>query len=143
MSNEKLTEIIKNIVDDNWLKTQEPVLLSQIPLLIEKQNEDYKSQLGGKSLQSFIKENGERDYCLIRHQEQKAKIGLIPAGKTYSFPPNNTTESKTTESKTTAPNKKDDGTNQAINLLMALSKIPNEDLEKINIPVSVIVKLFK
>lgn len=139
MSDTNISSVLKNIVDNYWLENKEPILLSRLPLSLEEKDPNFREKLRAVSLKSFIEDTSDScGYRLIKHPTQKAKIGVIPEGKDYSFPE----EDKLNRNDIKKKPVKNKG-NSAINLIELLSELPEDDLEKINIPLSVIVKLFK
>jgi hypothetical protein len=137
---EKLAKALGVIVNAFWTSNKKPILLSSIPPELEKKITDanYKDFLEGKSIKQFIKlTEAKFEYKLIEHPTQKAKIGLVPSTADYNFP----TISAESEKKPSDAGSKTK--NEGIALIKILSKLSDEDLEKITIPVSVIVKLFK
>lgn len=139
MDRNDLGKKLKLIADDFWKSKQKPILVSDLPTqLIRLAPEiDYKSVLGTQSMKSFIKgSSAEFAYQLIEHPTQQAKLGLAPADVQFSFPVE-PKEEKATEGKTTK------GEREGIALMRSLSKLSDSDLEKISIPVSVLVKFFR
>lgn len=141
MDKRQLCEALKRIAEQTWDSQQKPFLLSGIPSELKCQSlgDDYKSVTGTQSLKSFIKDTGEEfGYQLVEHQTQRAKVGLLPNGVQFSFP----AEPKDENAET-----KGDGATKrgvdGITLMRLLSKLPDSDLEKISIPVSVLAKLFR
>lgn len=139
MNNTSISNALKRIVDSYWQENKEPILLSNLPSILEKEIVDFRDGMKGSSLKSFIKDSADSyGYCLIEHPVQKAKVGIIPSGEDYSFPEES--ESNKTVAKKKLTQSKG---NPAVNLLEILSELSKDDLEKVNIPLSVIVKLFK
>ncbi|MFB4391032.1 MULTISPECIES: hypothetical protein [unclassified Pseudomonas] len=123
-------------VNEFWALNQKPVLLSNLPALLTKRGlNDYKIALKGSSLKSFVSSiAGVDTFEVITHSKHKAKVGLIPPGKIYAF-----TESQ----KTVAPPPALTVSNRVSALLDILSGLSAEDLEKVVIPASVLVKLHR
>lgn len=140
MSNQDtLANALRRIVDEAFKAGRLPILLSSLPPMLEKEvsGTSYRDLLEGKSIKKFITETGENSgYKLVEHPTQKAKIGLIPADANFEFPSNQ----DETKKERPAERKIE---NAAITFFRALADLPDEDLEKISIPVSVIVKLLK
>ena len=138
MDRNQLCQTIKEIVDEAWCSQESPVFLSGIPLeLIRKlPGLDYKSIIGTQSLKAFMAETGgEFGYELVEHPTQRAKIGAIPHGVQFSFP-------ATGSSGDAAPSRLSSH-GDGIAFMKLLGKLSEADLEKVSIPVSVLVKLFR
>ncbi len=141
MNKNDLGNALKNLADDTWRSEQKPLLLSDLPAQLKRkfENEDYKSILGTESLKSFVKNSGtDFGYQLVEHPTQRAKLGIVPGNVEYSFPVEPTKdENIATDGRATK------GIVNGVALMRLLSKLPDSDLEKITIPVSVLVKLFR
>lgn len=129
---------LKSISDAHWNAQGAPILLSNLPPMLEEAAAGYKEGLGTRSLKAFIKEVGpEAGFKLIEHPTQKAKLAVAPAGATYEFPRE---EPRPTRS---PRGDSGDGQEPVLVLLRALASLPSEELEKVVIPVSTLVKLLK
>ncbi|HHB7052116.1 TPA: hypothetical protein ACN7KQ_003138 [Klebsiella pneumoniae] len=139
MTQEQLVTVLGNIAESHWKANKQPVLLSNLPPLLLKSHPDYKETLLGKSLKKFIKDTENVDGCkykLIEHELQRAKVALLPKSATYSFPDS--------DKKVETSVINDRNSEKAlIEFLKCLKKLPEQDQEKIQIPVSVIVKMIK
>lgn len=139
MDKTELGGMLKKIADDAWKASQEPVLLSDLPaeLRLHDASLDYKEVLKPQSMKAFIKEGGAQfGIQLVAHPEQRAKLGLIPAGVAYTFPPTGGTSAVQDE-------KSSVGSAEGVALMRMLAKLSDDDLSKITIPVSVLAKLFR
>ena len=88
-TSELLTEI-RQIVDEEWPTNRLPVLLSNLPRKLESKfpGVDYKDATGGKSLKSFLRENAEvAGVRVVQDPAHSARVGLVPLGEEYEFPP--------------------------------------------------------
>lgn len=144
LSEEKLEAALKEISQQHWDEHEEPMLFSSLPNALTKAlgGLDYREILKGKSFKAFVKASqGRAGYELAEHPTTKARVGLMPAGKKYEFkdaaakPKAKVAAHVSTEVKN-APNR-------AIALFTILATLSEEDLEKVVIPASVIVKLLK
>lgn len=139
MNDQALTKAVTEISEEYWAEQNSPVLLSGLPKKLEAKLPDYRLALGARSLKAFIREteiNGS--YKLIEHPTLKAKIGVAPSSATYEFPQEPTRQPK-------RPIAPESNNNQAATLafLRALATLPESDLERVVIPVSVLTKLLK
>ena len=121
-----------------WDANQRPLLLSNLPVIFAELQVDYRTELDGETLKSFVKRTcNAATYKVITHPVHRAKIGLVPPDVHYEFEVDPEPVQEATPSEIAHVQ------NDAIALLNILSKLDSEDLEKINIPVSVLAKLFK
>lgn len=139
-TNEELIEKIKCLADEAWAEDQRPLYLSNLPFRISvKYPEfDYKSVLGSDSLKQFILNTEESGgYKLITHPSQWAKVAVAPKWVDYQFPESLKcvdSELKTYDS---------DGEKKVITLLKTLGNLSEDDLDKVNIPISILVNMVK
>uniref|UniRef100_UPI003F49308E hypothetical protein n=1 Tax=Acinetobacter soli TaxID=487316 RepID=UPI003F49308E len=123
---------LKESVSENWKKTGEPFLLSSIGSTFTK--EEIKQNTGGLSITNWIRNNLDSlDLKIVSHPTQKAKIGLIPKNEKYSYETNEISVIRTnlTDRELTL---------SFIELLQ--KKCTPKELEEINLPLKVLVKLL-
>lgn len=90
MEKSQLLDEVRLIVEDAWPTTRLPVLLSNMPKKLESKfsGVGYKQALGGMSLKSFLLENSEvAGVRVVQDPAHSARVGLIPLGEDYEFPP--------------------------------------------------------
>jgi hypothetical protein len=127
---------------ETWERKKEPYLLSQISTELSPKGLNYKSVLGaGTTLKQFVSTlPGVR---VVIHPIQKAKVGLVPADSGFSFE---------IEPGVGAGGGLDDRPRRArvpsrkyvvMQFLDALSKLPEEELKSVNIPVHILAKLIE
>lgn len=138
MDESSLIESILTIVDSHFKEDGQPILLSKLqPIVINKMSkEKYEKLLNGRTLKQFLQatSSNESGYRVVIHPNQAAKIGVVPFDSEFSYDENHSHTEKS------APQKSSDRV-QA--LLKILSSLSDQDLEKIDIPVTVFVKLYK
>lgn len=138
---------LKKITDAYWDARKTPILLSQLPEKLEAEAPDYKQVLAGKSLKAFAKAAGEDSgFELITHPSQRAKLGLVPANVGFEFPKEDATQQGVTPPAVGQEGTRDRGPRSqepVLALLRALRALPQDELEKVVIPVSTLVKLLK
>lgn len=137
----RLAAQVKAIVDEYWGLNARPVLLSYLskPLKDELGDHDYAELTRGKSLKELIKETEQAyGYRLLEHPTQKAKLGVVPAGKIYNF------ENQSDEKPKRSLRYDNFSSDQDIVLafLKLLQKLPPQELEKVIIPASAITLLL-
>lgn len=140
MANEQeVKTALKSISDAHWNVHNFPILLSNLAPMLEEATADYKEGLGNRTLKAFIKETGgsEAGFKLIEHPTQPAKLAVAPYGAEYEFPKE--------EPRPMGKTARASSSNQepVLAFLRALSGLPPEELEKVVIPVSILVKLLK
>lgn len=90
METSELLSEIGQIVDEEWSTTRLPVLLSNLPRKLASKfpDVDYKEATDGKSLKSLLRENSEvAGVRLVQDPVHSARVGLVPLGEDYEFPP--------------------------------------------------------
>lgn len=142
-----LTAVLKDISVEHWNTRKSPILLSQLPGKLEPLVPGYKDLLAGKSLKAFALESGaSAGFKLVEHPIQRAKLGLVPFDVEFEFPK----DDQSKEGDTSAGFSRHGSTDRTLRneepvlaLLRALRWLPEEELEKVVIPVSALVKLLK
>jgi hypothetical protein len=128
-------QALKELADSHWKSRNAPILLSSLPTAMRDkfpEAHELKKIFGG-SVKSFIKKSGsEFGYQLIEHPNQRAKLGLAPAGVYYDF----ASESAPPESAQQIL------ASDGVALLQILRKLSVEDQRGVSIPGSVIVAMF-
>ncbi|MFN3900848.1 MAG: hypothetical protein ACK4ML_10805 [Alishewanella aestuarii] len=124
---------IQSVTDRYWQSNNKPLLLSGLPKLLATECPSYQDILGDRSLKEFINQTHESaDYKLVTHPQQKAKIGIIPKKESYTF---SDIDSSVYQSR---------GVKLAtLNFLAALESLPPNEMDKVIIPTSVLIKLLK
>ena len=146
---QNLMERLKSMVLENWQRNAEPLLLSNVAPMLASIDPSYKAILDGKRLKQFVTENAikENGYQVVTHPTQKAKIGLIPFDESFEYETDTTGEngrpSLAIDTHHSIGNTKTSKHSEGLALIKALGKLSENDLEKINIPISVLVKLFQ
>lgn len=141
-----LKEALKKIADEYWGERKQPLLLSALPEKLSDAVGDYKDVIGNRSLKSFILSSGEGfGFKLIAHPTQSAKLGLLPVEANFEFPAEEEAPQQRAIVATQERTRERGIRSQepVLTLLRALRALPAEELEKVVIPVSVLVKLLK
>jgi len=137
---QQVKDSLKNVAKEYWETHKKPLLLSNLPAVLEARAPNFKSILGPQNIKSFIKDYAaEMDVRLIEHATHKAKVAVAPAAVTFDFPTDSAVESKTQKTPR-APQK---GEKAVLALLHSLGSLPDEELDRVTIPVSVLVKMMK
>ncbi len=125
---QQLTEKVNTF----WQSKEEPLLLSSFPMFWKK--DDYEGILDGKTLKQFLQASSEGCFRIIEHPTQKAKVGLIPFNENYVF-----SEEIASKDNAQQYNKE----KILLAFLNSLKDLSDKELDSINIPLSVMVKLLK
>lgn len=145
MNKDDLKNFIAEKAKERWERLSEPFLLSQIPSALREENgTDYKTILGEERLKSFVRETQASEYYFfVEHPNQKAKVGVVPPNVDFKFPERETREDEKFKKISSDPARVRNEEIKTIEaFLTLLSKLPDEDLEKVNIPTKVLVKLI-
>lgn len=127
-----LDNYLKESVSENWEKQENHFYL--VPLVQNSLKRKLKKNTGGLSITNWIRNNLDSlDLKIVSHPTKKEKIGLIPKNKNYSY--------ETDEISVTRTNLTDrELTLSFIELLQ--KKCTPKELEEINLPLKVLVKLL-
>jgi hypothetical protein len=139
------TDLISSIakgVQDTWRDAKRPFLISNVPRLLE--HTDFRTVLGEESIKSFIKRTrNEGGYDIVEDSNHRARIGIVPAGEAYAFPP--------------LPSHRADGRGDGLrqqgqtagkgetmmNFLALIGELTEEEQRSVVIPVNIIAKLLQ
>ncbi|OCX24827.1 hypothetical protein [Pseudomonas graminis] len=136
---QEIKDAIHSITLEYWAAHSRPLLLSNLPPLVEAQVTNYKNMLEKRTLKSVIKEvAAEGQVRLVMHPTHKAKVGVVPTSAVYEFE-EEARPAPAKDSDTSKPREDE----PVLLLLRALARLSPEELEKVNIPVAVLVKLLK
>ncbi len=120
-------------VNEFWSKKKEPLLLSNFSTFWKR--DEYEHILEEKTLKQFLQSLDDVEFKIVEHPNQKAKVGIIPLREHYEFTISNSNKDSIHEQ-----HNKEKG---LIMFLNSLKNLSDKDLESINIPVSIMVKLLK
>jgi hypothetical protein len=132
-----IVEALSVLVNDYWKEKASPYLLSFVEPALTERGINYKEMLGDERLKAFVKRTkGKTTYDVVEHPSQRAKVGLIPPDATFSYP--------SVEAEMVAPTRRvSEGELLLLNFLRSVAKLPDDDLNAINIPLRVFVKLVE
>lgn len=136
-----LDRFIADQTQQHWDSHQTPWLISSIPAELKARGIDYRSILGEQRLKAFAQERSGSNYQVVTHPSQRAKVGLIPAGKTYEFPEEPAPE-QPAEREELPKVARVNTAYATIRFLRALGELEDEDLDSVVIPTRVLVKLL-
>lgn len=134
---QELGAVLKQTAENYWTERQSPLLLSNVHFHVAPILPNYREALEGRPLKEFILQTAaEFKYQLVEHPTQKAKVAVVPEGVEYQFPLTPSTASQ-------SPREKDQSANIVMAFFERVAKLAPEDIDRINIPTSVLVKLLK
>lgn len=131
---DKITELARA----HWAETSEALLLSKLGPLLAETYADYKSTLSGQSLRNFIRDEAP-DLMIAQHSLQYAKVGVHPSDKSFSYD----TEVVEEKAEPTQADKLKESRRAFYKFIEAISDFPAEDINDVQIPTSVIVRLLE
>lgn len=143
ISEAQLIDFLGERAKVHWEKKGEPYLLSLVSPDLKSDRKTFKDAIGGGSLARWAEGTEQDQFKVVRHPVQKAKVGIIPGDKTYDYPVDDLNEiggghrllaEVSIKGRSRKP--------VVVRFLESLSRLDEEDLAKVQIPVSVIVKLL-
>lgn len=131
----KLIAYIANEAQAAWDNNEQPFFFSNLAPALKKDGLNYRDVTGEMSLVAWASEVNQDQWTVVRHPQQRSKVGAVPGDVQFSF-----------EMSDTALGREDPARLRkkpvVIRFLEELAKLDQEELSKVNIPVSVIVKLL-
>ncbi|WP_288233789.1 hypothetical protein [uncultured Haemophilus sp.] len=124
MENKEVANFIIDQVEKNWKKNKQPLLLSSLGIVLNKNFPNKKPK--EQSLKDWIDSYKISEIKYVFHKKQRAKIGLIPSMDNFLW--DDISESS----------KKTIGLNDFVALMK--DKLTEEEINKI--PTSILLKLF-
>lgn len=135
LDEKKLIEYIAEKTRVAWEEKQ-PFFFSNVAPSLKRHGLNYREVTGDKSLLAWARDVHQDQWKIVRHPNQLSKVGTVPADSPFSF---EEIEAANDGNEPIRSRKKP----VVIRFLEELSKLDPDDLDKVNIPVSVIVKLLK
>lgn len=138
---EDFLKLVSERVVEVWQEKKMPYLLSQIPPYVKRFGDyNVKDITEGISLKAFFEHEQSTPGCsfeVVSHPTIKASVGLIPKDETYVFP-------EKSKSSTGLGGVQGQGRQEKIvrDFLSLLSRLPSDDLKRVDIPVDVLARLM-
>jgi hypothetical protein len=138
-----IIQFVRDGAADRWERDQSPYLVSDIGNDLKAEGISYRDIIGEEiNLVGFLRENAAGKFKVIAHPIQKAKVGVIPPDRDYSFdrrvePTPDSSERRFERTRRQTPKKY-----VVLNFLEALAELDESEIEKIQIPLSVLAKLL-
>lgn len=136
-----LAVFLRKKAEEHWNDRQLPYFLSLVSPDFKKLGTDYKVILRDETLKTFVKRtSAHAGYRLVEHPRQRAKLGVVPNNIDFKF--ENEIDKPTENATRTEFAPALDEKEALLNFLGVISKLPKDDLDKIVIPTSILVKLL-
>ena len=130
-----LVAFIADRAREAWELKSQPYFLSNLAPALKKAGYTYKDVTGNDGLAAWAEGVEQDQWRFVRHPEQKSKIGVVPAGHLFEF---DTREEPRPADEPGRSRRKA----VVIRFLEELRRLDQSDLDKVVLPVSVIVKLL-
>lgn len=137
-SKKDLANKIIELSAKHWDDLPEPLLLSRLGPDLKAAGFDYKEILEGSGLRHFI-DREVSELTIAQHPQQYAKLGVHPEDESFSF----ADAPVETKPKPTELDKLRKNRRAFYGFIQALSELPPEEIEDVNIPARVIVRLLE
>lgn len=134
----ELAEKITQLSEEHWKASSEPLLLSQLGPDLTAAGFAYKETLDGEGLRHFIDKEID-ELTIAKHPQQYAKVGVYPAKESFSY----AAASAEAKPEQTEVDKLRKSRRAFYGFIQAISELPPEEIEAINIPARVIVRLLE
>lgn len=128
-----------------WDDKQQPYLLALLSPELKARDVDYKALLGPLKLREFLQSEGSGKVKLVFHPVQRAKIGIIPHDKEFSYDASvgDTDSAGELARSSLGVARPINARFVVMNFLQLLATLPKEEVEKVVIPASVLATLVK
>jgi hypothetical protein len=141
--NDQLLARIAGLVSDWWSLKQTPFLLSDLGLALTKEGIDYKRITEPSTFAKYLERQTSSGIKVVRHEKQRAKIGLIPRDESFEYESEVQGRSSSAQTSLSGFEKyrSRKGKYLVIDFLEALADFSEEELAGVHLPVSVLVKI--
>jgi hypothetical protein len=135
-----LISFLKNKTDEEWDTRQQPYLLSLVRTEFPEGDEVYEQILAGERLKAFAKRTAsDATYKVVEHPRQKARVGLIPSAAEFTWADEMSFAKGRAAKSVDGP--ADKAPAQLQSFLHTLAALRDDELDQMNIPLKIIVKL--
>lgn len=132
-----------------WVEKQ-PYFLARLSPELQARGVNYKEVIGPRPLKRFLEEEAASHLRVVSHPLKRNMIGLIPAGEHYEFASQIiNSEDESTGVRQVEPlaheraGKKPNGRFIVMAFLDLLAELDPSDLDKVNLPTSILAKLVR
>jgi hypothetical protein len=141
---EAIIEYVARRASEVWEEKQQPYLLALLSPDLRANGVEYKAVLGPIKLKEFLQTQAADKVKLITHPTQKAKVGVIPNDKEFAYETSASTAGQpgSVTKDTSTSSRPQNARVVVLNFLQLLGTLSSEDLEGVQIPASVLVKLL-
>lgn len=144
VSEQAIRELVARKAGEWWRSKRTPYLVSSIGIDLKQSGLEYR-QLAAPSinLAKYLSSIAHGEFKVVSHPSLRARVGVIPGSEHYNFPEE---EPATAKGEVIAQGERVRRTTPrkyvVLNFLEALSDLPQEELDKISLPISVLAKLL-
>ncbi|MBS7538462.1 hypothetical protein [Ancylobacter lacus] len=144
---EWLKDFISKRAKETWDQTQSPYHISAIAKEVHKEGVDYRKLISPLKLRQWLIKSDLPDAKIITDPTHIARVGIIPKNEDYNFeakekhPENSSSKKANDKNQTDNKNRKSEEV--ILDLLRALSKLDDSDLNNISIPINALVKIIR
>ena len=135
-SRDDLIRFIEDKATAKWEDDKLPYMISSIATDLVPDDVDYKSIISPLRLKQFLETEHFQRVKIVNHPLHRAAVAIVPKDAPFSFP-----DQSTIEPSAAPPEASRRKRSRAVGLLEALSELSAEDLNRILIPVDLLVKL--
>lgn len=132
-------EFLRDRARETWAERKIPYYLSVVGTELDKKGVNYREFTGALRLAQWASVEAIPETKLITHPNQKAKIGLLPSDVSFNFDDEEENFS-TSPVKVQARHRKE---NPLVDFVQTLSVLPDDVLEKYQVPAKVLVAFLK
>jgi hypothetical protein len=136
-----LKALVARRTQETWRRLRGPYYISFIAIDAAKENVDYKSIISPLKLRQWALTVEVDGVKAIAHPVHKAKVGFVPAAEEYVFDDTDA-NAAAKASPITRPPFASQTRRSTLQFMEALSTLSDEELDKITIPVRIIVRLL-
>lgn len=139
---ETLIEFLKWKTSEEWQTRQQPYLLSLVPTDFPEPEDTYRGILAGERLKAFTKRTAhDAGYKVVEHPRHKARVGLVPFEAEFSWDDEVTLAAANRKEGTTDERNFETAPAQLQSFLHTLAALRDDELDQMNIPLKIILKL--
>lgn len=137
---DNLIAFLKRKTAEEWETRQQPYLLSLVRTDFPDGDEVYEAILAGERLKAFAKRTAsDAGYKVVEHPRQKARVGLVPSAAEFAWGDDMSFGKGKAATSDDGPVEKAPAQFQSF--LHTLAALRDDELDQMNIPLKIIVKL--
>lgn len=133
---EGLLRFVSEMAAQRWADGNKPFFFSEISPLLKARNVNYRDIIGAEvTLKRFLRENAGNGFRVVQHPTKSAHVAAVPITASFEFAAPK--EAPDTRKCAYASRRK-----TTLEFLRVLSELESSDIEKVVIPVGVLLKLL-